>query len=1011
MHSQLRMIRIKQLALIVAAATCFLVRPAIAQQAIMHITGPNGETMMVPAGADPFGGRSPAGATPPGAEKGKPGKADGDAKKADGKDGKSEDPEPRVIRRGDQKFGDADPEELKARLADDGRVEFEFKNQSWVALIEWLAEISDRPLDWQELPPDRVNIRAPGRYTVAETMDLFNRHLLARGYTILDLAGGLTVVKTEGINPAMVPRVNVAQLDGLTPHTFVRTSLELGWLSSTKLAEELKPMISANGKLTALTTTNRIEAMDAAVNLRQIAQLLEQERDTTSREALAPEFKLRYISAENAKVLLEQFLGVQEKKQPMMTPQQMQMMQQMAQQGRAPGGQQKKTDISIVANTRQNSVFIRAPADRIAIAREFIKRIDVPSDDILSLADVESRVQIYRLYSIDPEKLVEIIKDMNVLEPSTRVRANEDDGTLFVSGSAADRFIIEKLIKRLDSSGRQFEVLQLRRLNANDVAESITFLMGKDKDEEDDSRSRGYFFYGYGGRQDEKKEKDEFRVAANARFQQVMLWANETEMEQVRNLLIKLGELPPPGGSTRMVRRIQASSSPETFEYLQKLKRQWEQVSDAPLVLPDASEFVDPVVNVNDSDEEDGGKDALMSTPKGETTEEEESEPDINTTTRAARKQSTFVTATQVEDVEEQADATPSPASSKKQVQSAEDFDRLFGTNPGTGPSRPANDNEGAPIQIGLDSNGNLVLSGKDTKALDQLENMMLRVRPPRRPYTVFHIKHQSAGYVRLNLVEYFEEEEKESEADRFYRIWFDEQPADEGPSGLGGNNELRFVYDPDTNTIVVTGATSSQLKTIGELIELWDVPEPVNKRRMRYIKLVSLEYGRAAQIAETVKEACRDLLSSNDKAFAQGRGGGGGGNPGNPGGGGGEKSSGRESRGSGLAGSENGKDGGDVDFSFKGKLSIGIDTTGNTLLVSAEGEPLLDLVEEMILELDEAAKPAGDLRILSLSGKTSSESIGNILRAFGETTGAANAAAVAKPKPNAGTPAATPRG
>ena len=41
-------------------------------------------------------------------------------------------------------------------------------------------------------------------------------------------------------------------------------------------------LISANGRLTALTTTNRIEAMDAAINLRQVAQLLEQERSSSS---------------------------------------------------------------------------------------------------------------------------------------------------------------------------------------------------------------------------------------------------------------------------------------------------------------------------------------------------------------------------------------------------------------------------------------------------------------------------------------------------------------------------------------------------------------------------------------------------------------------------------------------------------------------------------------------------------------------------------------------------------
>ena len=697
-----------------------------------------------------------------------------------------------------------------------------------------------------------------------------------------------------------------------------------------------------------------------------------------------------------------------------MTPQQMQMMQQMAQRngGKAPT-QQKKTEISIVANTRQNSVFVRAPADRIAIAREFIKRIDVPTDDIVSLADVESRVQIYRLYSIDPEKLIEIIKDMNILEPSTRVRANEDDGTLFVSGSAADRFIIEKLIKRLDSSGRQFEVLQLRRLEATEVAESITFLMGKDKEEDDNGRSRGYFFYGF-GREDEKKDKDEFRVAANARFQQVLLWANETEMEQVRNLLVKLGELPPPGGSPRMVRRIEASSSPETYEYLLRLKRQWEQISDSPLTLPEASEFVDPVVMDDDTEAADEAADdeGLMTKPKeGSSAPTETLEPEANTTTLRESKTITYLTATGADDGGEDKapGADQSSGQGQTQIQSLEDFDRAFGTKQNAPANEVAADaNDGAPIQIGLDPNGNLILSGKNTKALDKLENMMLQVRPPRRPYHVFKIKHQSAGYVRLNLVEYFENNEDESEADRFYRYWFDEEPADDGPGGLGKNNELRFVYDPDTNTIVVSGATSSQLKTIGELIELWDVAEPVNKRSMRYTKLVTLEFGRAEQIAETVKEAYRDLLSSNDKTFAQARGGGGnqGGAPG--GGGGGEKTSGRESRGSGLVDSENGRDGGDVDFSFKGKLSIGVDATGNTLLVSAEGEPLLELVEDMILKLDSAAKPAGDLRVLSVSGKTSPKSVSNILRAFG-VQGNVGAPA-AKPNPNAN-PNATPRG
>ena len=241
------------------------------------------------------GSRSPS---PEGA---KPGGKPDDKKPKEGEDKRKEPPEPEVIRRGDQSDDSkSNPDELKAMVGEDGRVAFQFRNQPWVDLVQWLADISDQPLDWLELPGDRVNMRSPGRYTVAETRDLFNRYLLARGYTLLEIDGGLTVAKTKEINPAIVPRVNAESLFSLQPHTFVRTSLDVGWLSAEKLAEELKPMISANGRLTALTTTNRIEAMDAAINLNEIAKLLDQERSSTSRESLAPEFKLRYLPAEEA---------------------------------------------------------------------------------------------------------------------------------------------------------------------------------------------------------------------------------------------------------------------------------------------------------------------------------------------------------------------------------------------------------------------------------------------------------------------------------------------------------------------------------------------------------------------------------------------------------------------------------------------------------------------------------------------------------------------------------------
>ena len=834
---------------------------------------------------------------------------------------------------------------MKATVGEDGRVAFQFRNQPWEELIEWLADISEQPLDWLELPGDRVNLRSPGRYTVEETRDLFNRYLLARGYTLLELDGGLSVAKTENINPAIVPRVDVTRLKSLPPNSFVRVSLDVGWLSAEKLTEELKPMISSNGKLTALTTTNRIEAMDAAINLQQVAALLENERNSDSREALAPEFKLRYLPAEEAKLMLEQFLGVEKKEAAPMTPQQLQMMQQMRQQNNGKAAPEpKKEEISIVANVRQNSVLIRAPIDRVTIAFKFLERVDVPRDTMFSLADVQSRIDVIRLETLDPEKLIEIVSEMNVLEPTTRVRVDKDNGALIVSGSPADRFIIKSVVERLDGSGRRVHVLQLRHLPPTEVADSITFLMGKEEKDDNKKSSRFLLLWLLRERDDEKKE-DEFRVAANT-HRQIMLWANEQEMEQVQSLLITLGELPPPGGSEQRCRMIDASATPETYEYLQRLRQQWNRLSPNPLELPDVGEFKDPNENGSTKENAESSDDQTKAKerdppPKAKDKSANDNlahASDVDRYRLTMMQQAADQVVDQVVDQVIDRGALPGDDASQSTppaIRSSQEFDRAF-REPRLDERTSKPNQAPAAVRIEIDSSGNLVLISPDTDALDQLENLMLQVSPPKRPYQVFHIEHATAFWMRLNLEDYFRDadESGDNNADAFYSWYWGngDEDTEEESSGLGKGNKLRFVDDPDTNTLVISGATGEQLRTIAELIELWDVPEPVNKRKTRFTRLIKVEYGKAEKIAETVKEAYRDLLSSNDKAFSgPGRGQNGGG------GGGGKEEATKSRNGSGseFQSSDSGRDGGGADFSFKGKLSLGIDDIGNTLLVS----------------------------------------------------------------------------
>ncbi|MEM6363615.1 MAG: secretin N-terminal domain-containing protein [Planctomycetota bacterium] len=865
---------------------------------------------------------------------------------------KNQDNQIKVIRRESATDNNGDPEELRVALGDDGKVAFQFRDQGWTDLVAWLADIIGQPIDWQTLPGDSVNLVSPKRLNIDETIDLFNRHLLSRGFTMLQLDGGITIAEIESVDPGMVTRMSTDELDRVSDHTFARVMLDAGWLSAEKLAEELKAMLSPAGKLTPLATTNRLEAMDVVVNLRSIARLLDQERDAASREALAPEFRLRHISAEEAKKLLEEFLGVANEKAAPMGRELMQMMQRMAQQngGKMPP-QKKEPEISIVANVRQNSVLVRAPVDRVAIAAEFIKRIDVPGQTIASLSDPSSRVDVFRLVSLDPDKLISIVMDMNVLEPGTRIQTDKDNQAVIVSGSMADRFIVRSLIERLDGGKRRFEVLQLRRLGAAEVAESISFLMGDDADE-DNNPPRRYFYID--SRNEEKKEKDKFRVAANVRYRQVLLWANENEMQEVRSLLIKLGELPPPGGSEERMRIIEASATPETLQYLRRIKQQWERMSSNELKLPSESDFNGMPLNEIEAYPATDSDDASQLDPLQDEPNERSSPATKSEMTQFDRPN---------------LDSSAPNASPWTQIGEQS----LVRTQVGDS-DVPVTKRSAAPkpaIEISVDASGNLILRSDDTAALDRLEGLMSDFSPPRRAYEVFEVKHASVVLIAFDLQDYFQQDDDEDDdSDDVYRWIFGHSTQDDDePSGLSRVGELKFLPNSDTGTLVVTGATRSQLRTIGDLIKLWDVPEPVNPRSSRFTKLVPVQYGRAEKIAETIKDAYRDLLSSNDRVFQSA-------DPNR------ERSN--RSVGSGFEEAGGDQNGGESDFAFNGKLSLGVDEVGNTLLVSAQGESLLDLIIAMIEKLDEAARPGGDIEVLPMTKGLSSEAIRRAIIAVG---------------------------
>jgi len=288
---------------------------ASAQPAMQTITTPDGKEHKIPAGVEitpemmeqmraRFGGAPsrPAPAKPDEKKKDESDKKEDDKKKEEDKgkgkdegkkDEKKSEETAEPVTRESTPPKPGDPKELEVRPdAETGLVEFSFVGQKWLGVLDWLAGISEMSLDWQQLPGDYLNLTTQRAFTVAETRDLVNQRLLARGYTLLSRDDVLSVVKVDKLDPSMVPRVQPDELEKRDPYEYVKTSFTLDWLLAETAVKEFETMKSPNGKLTALSATNRMEAMDAVVNLREIHRVLTEEQSTTGQERQFKKFQV-----------------------------------------------------------------------------------------------------------------------------------------------------------------------------------------------------------------------------------------------------------------------------------------------------------------------------------------------------------------------------------------------------------------------------------------------------------------------------------------------------------------------------------------------------------------------------------------------------------------------------------------------------------------------------------------------------------------------------------------------
>ncbi len=703
----------------------------------------------------------------------------------------------------------------------------------------------------------------------------------------------------DEMNPQLVRRVEPDHLEDFPSHDTVRVRFQLPLSTQIGVvAKQIRGVLGLGARVQALASSKQLVVVDTVANLIEVRDLLYAERIAAKSLEMPMVFPLKHRRATYVADQVMILLGLDPSARKTSTEMQFEaqrmqmMMQQASTQGRDISKLGKPT-VFIAVNRRQNSLLINAPPEKIPLIERTIEQIDRPVEEGSPIASGSLTMEKYQTITAAAGSVIGALEELGNLDPKTQLQGDATGKVIYAYASQTDHATIKRMISKLDGTGRKPEVRWLpSSLPADQVAGSIMALIVPPKKKEKNDTPWWYY-----RSNDKSKNKDErndgFRILPDIEHNRLLLWATEAELEEVDNLIDKLSEnLESAAGVPRKVRRLE-SRDPETIrKLLEQLQSTWP--GKNPLEIQ-----------------------PLPAKKKPEAEENRVQEPEDKLTKANNSRQ--FWLAQVIEEGEQ--------------------------------PTAP-------PIKIAVNEYGEILLASEDTEALDQLEELVEQISPIQTEFHTFSLRYIDVLDVVYNLEAYFAgelaEEKGESILDWFGRSR--DTKAKPKPMTLGKRPPLRFIDDHRTNTLIVANANARQLHIIREQIAIYDRPPNPDLFYKRRTEAIKIKHSRAADIAGSLKEVFRDLLSSRDKTFRTKEG----------------KQSGIVSRESSyifgdarrtVKGSE-----GPVLVNFKGALSIGIDEISNSVIISAR-EEVLDTIKETITMLDQAAKPKTIIRIHAANG------------------------------------------
>lgn len=362
-----------------------------------------------------------------------------------------------------------------AKLADK-QVAFEMRDKPWKSVLEWLCNETGLPVITVATPTGSFSFygNPKKKYSIPEIIDIINEALLSQKYVMIRREASLTVVPADmQIDPSIIPTVGIDDLKHRGATEIVRVHVSLTTMNAEDVAPEILKMMGPFKEVTALSRSNQLVLQDTAKSLRQVVDTIKQMENSERTQTDSYSHECKYIPARDAERILKELLG-----NPAEIMRQMTQAAQPQQPGQpnqpqpkaAPPVKIKMYYVSV--DDRLNTVLVSGPPDKIAQAKEIMKRIDTAQAGQQIFKPGPQVLKSYNTAAGAAENVAKTLQQIYANNTSVRISAVGPNAVM-VFAQPDDHFKIATLIQGADLKQSETALMPVTVLDAEKTATTL----------------------------------------------------------------------------------------------------------------------------------------------------------------------------------------------------------------------------------------------------------------------------------------------------------------------------------------------------------------------------------------------------------------------------------------------------------------------------------------------------------------------------------------------------------